>query len=206
MALQEKSVGRRERAKTDKRDRIMRAAREMFAERGVSGVTTQQVADRADVAIGTLYLYAATKAELLIMVQNDKFADAVEQGLAAPEPVGQTCRVMAVLMPVVQCVREQVENGRTYLHELVFGDPDEPHRRTGLMLSGRLEAGVARRLEGSGVPAEDAEVLARVVTAIVHVSTTATVFAQRSLDEVLADIRSQVDACLPCTTAAKTAA
>jgi AcrR family transcriptional regulator len=61
-------VGHRERARQDKRERIMAAARELFAERGVSGVTTQQIADRADVAIGTLYRYAATKAESLIMV------------------------------------------------------------------------------------------------------------------------------------------
>jgi AcrR family transcriptional regulator len=76
-------VGRRERAKRDKRERIMAAARELFAERGVSGVTTQQIADRADVAIGTLYRYAATKAELPIMVQNEKFAAAIDDGLAA---------------------------------------------------------------------------------------------------------------------------
>ena len=43
----------------------------------------QQVADRADVAIGTLYRHAATKAELLIMVQNEKFAAAIDEGLAA---------------------------------------------------------------------------------------------------------------------------
>jgi AcrR family transcriptional regulator len=67
-------IGRRERAKKDKRERIMTAARELFAENGVSGVTTQQIADQADVAIGTLYRYACTKAELLIMVQNEKFA------------------------------------------------------------------------------------------------------------------------------------
>ncbi len=57
-----------------KRERIMTAARELSAEHGVSGVTTQQIARRADVAVGTLYLYASTKAELLIMVQNEKFA------------------------------------------------------------------------------------------------------------------------------------
>lgn len=55
-------IGRRERARQDKRERIMAAARELFAGHGVSGVTTQQIADRADVAIGTLYLYASTKA------------------------------------------------------------------------------------------------------------------------------------------------
>ena len=76
-------LGRRERSKRDKRERILAAARELFAEHGVGGVTTQQIADRADVAIGTLFLYASTKAELLIMVQNDKFAAAIDDGLAA---------------------------------------------------------------------------------------------------------------------------
>jgi len=54
-------VGRREKAKQEKRERILAAARELFAEHGVNGVTTQQIADRAGVAIGTLYLYTATK-------------------------------------------------------------------------------------------------------------------------------------------------
>ena len=43
-------------------------------------------------------------------------------------------------------MREQVENGRIYLHELVFGDPSEPYRREGLTLSARLEDGIARLL------------------------------------------------------------
>jgi AcrR family transcriptional regulator len=43
----------------------------------------QQIADRADVAIGTLYRYASTKAELLIMLQNQKFATAIDDGLIA---------------------------------------------------------------------------------------------------------------------------
>lgn len=68
----------------------MTAARELFAEHGVSGVTTQQIASRADVAIGTLYRYASTKAELLIMVQNEKFAAAIDDGLdAANAAAGQ---------------------------------------------------------------------------------------------------------------------
>lgn len=46
-------AGRREKAK-EKRERTLAAARELFAEHGVNGVTTQQIADRAGVAIGTL--------------------------------------------------------------------------------------------------------------------------------------------------------
>ena len=52
----------------------------------------------------------------------------------------------ALIRPVVICVREHVENGRTYLHELVFGDPAEPYRREGLTLAARLEEGITRLL------------------------------------------------------------
>jgi AcrR family transcriptional regulator len=189
-------IGRRERAKQDKRDRIMAAARQLFAEHGVGRVTTQQVADRADVAIGTLYLYAATKAELLIMVQNQKFAAAIDTGLADASVTARRSSlegVIALIRPVVACVREHVENGRTYLHELVFGDPTEPYRREGLALSARLEDGIARLLtRDERIDGRDAATLARVITAIIHISTTATIYMHRNDDAVLSDIREQV--------------
>ncbi|AUG29795.1 MULTISPECIES: TetR/AcrR family transcriptional regulator [Microbacterium] len=101
MASHPDPAGRRERAKEDKRRRIMDAARTLFAEHGVGGVTTQQIADRADVAIGTLYPYASTKAELLILVQNQKFATAIDDGLrsaavAARAGVGTVASVLAL--------------------------------------------------------------------------------------------------------------
>ncbi|MFF1306877.1 TetR/AcrR family transcriptional regulator [Streptomyces sp. NPDC058307] len=179
----------------------MAAAGELFAEHGVSGVTTQQIADRADVAIGTLFLYASTKAELLIMVQNEKFADAIDRGLtAANAAMGQALPepVVALIRPVVACIREHAENGRTYLHELVFGDPAEPYRRAGLALSARLEDGITGLLTGGeSIDAADAATLARVITAIIHISTTATVYLHSSDEAVLADIRDQIRATLP---------
>ncbi|MFJ4813888.1 TetR/AcrR family transcriptional regulator [Streptomyces sp. NPDC088801] len=207
------SAGRREWAKQAKRERIMTAARELFAEHGVSGVTTQQIAHRADVAIGTLYLYASTKAELLIMVQNEKFAAAIDVGLAsanaavgqgvglasANAAVGQGVLepVVALIRPVVECVREHIENGRTYLHELVFGDPAEPYRQAGLALAGRLENGITGLLtRDAHIGAADAATLARVITAIIHLSTTATVYLHHSDEAVLADIRDQIHATL----------
>lgn len=192
--------GRRERAKQDKRGRIMNAARELFAERGVGRVTTQQIADRADVAIGTLYLYASTKAELLIMVQNTKFAAAIDDGLlAGPASAedGALDEVIALVRPVVTCVREHAENGRTYLHELLFGDPAEPNRREGLTLAGRLEDGIAFVLaRRNSIDPADAATLGRVVTAIIHVATTATIYLHSSDEDVLANIRTQVQAML----------
>lgn len=196
-------TGRRERAKEDKRRRIMDAARTLFAEHGVGGVTTQQVADRADVAIGTLYLYASTKAELLILVQNQKFATAIEDGLRAADAAARTgagtiAAVLALVEPVVACIREQPENGRTYLHELAFGDATEPHRRDGLALLLRLENGIAGILgdDPQIVPADTAT-LARVITSIIHVTTTATMHFRDSLAEILDHIRRQITAVLP---------
>lgn len=189
-------VGRRALAKQDKHQRILEAARDLFAELGVSSVTTQEVADRADVAIGTLFRYASTKAELLIMVQNEKIAAAIQDGLAAGEragPQGAVDDVLTLLRPVVVCVRDHVENGRTYLHELVVGDPEEPYRQAGLELSARLEAGVAATLARSrDVTPGEAGTLARVVSAVLHLSLTATLTDGKSLDDVLVDIQAQL--------------
>ncbi len=196
------SLGRRERAMADKRRRIMDAARALFAERGVGGVTTQEISDRADVASGTLFRYAATKAELLIMVQNEKFAAAIDAGLAAAAPgaVGTppVDTLMALLDPVIHCVREQPENGRQYLHELTFGDPAEPHRAAGLAEAWRLESAVAGILGASaGTAPGDQGTLARVVTAVIHVTMTATLHLHDSEADVKRTIRAQVAAILP---------
>ena len=195
--------GRRERAKQDKLRRIMDAARALFAEHGIGAVTTQQIAERADVAIGTLYLYASTKAELLILVQNQKFAAAIDDGLTAARAAASAGTptvgtVLALVEPIVACIREHPENGRTYLHELVFGDPAEPHRREGLTLSFRLEAGLTDILSNDAeIHPCDADPLARVVTSIIHVTTTASVYLRETPTEILDQIRRQVTAVLP---------
>ena len=197
---------RRVRAMEDKRRRIIDAATALFADHGVNGVTTQQVSERADVAIGTLFRYAATKAELLILVQNEKFAAAIDSGLAARgvarddvrEPVEQ---VMCLLLPIIDCVREQPENGRTYMHELVFGDPDEPHRAAGLTQALRLEEAVATTLAAvPEISGPQAAALARVITAIIHLTMTSSVHLAATPDEIGQVIRTQLAAILPADT------
>ncbi|UZX03225.1 TetR/AcrR family transcriptional regulator [Arthrobacter sp. CDRTa11] len=198
MSLSASPLGRRERSKQDKKERIRAAAGELFALHDVGTVTTQQIADRADIAIGTLYLYAATKAELLIMVQNQKFATAIDDGLSAAAAVkGRLDAVLALLHPVVICVLEHVENGRFYLNELVSGDPTEPYRREGLTLAARLEDGLRALLGRDGrIRAGDARMLARVITAVLHLSITGTVNRDRAVDDVMADIQGQIRAVL----------
>jgi len=61
----------RERGKQRRRFRIKEAARTVFLELGYEAATTREIADRADVSQGTLFAYAPTKSELLLMIIND---------------------------------------------------------------------------------------------------------------------------------------
>ena len=72
MASDPQQPGRRERNKQEKLRRITEAASRLFAERGVDEVTTQEIADAADIGTGTLFLYAKNKGELLLLVQTER--------------------------------------------------------------------------------------------------------------------------------------
>lgn len=63
--------GLRERSKIDKRRRILEAAREVFIEHGYDAATTREIAARADVSIGTVFVYAKDKRDLLLQIVND---------------------------------------------------------------------------------------------------------------------------------------
>ncbi|MGY4773471.1 TetR/AcrR family transcriptional regulator [Kribbella sp. CWNU-51] len=199
MPLTSKSPGRRERNKQDKLDRITAAASELFAERGVDEVTTQEIADKADIGAGTLFLYAKSKGELLLLVQNSTYADALAQGRSAAEGITDTLdAVMAIVRPVVECNRKQVDNGRTYLREIVFGDPAEPHHRDALDLTVQTEEAIAAvlRRDGRSNP-QDAAARAHIVSAIMFISMAATINAAKPVDDVVQEIRDQVQVLLP---------
>ena len=199
MQLASQPVSRRERNKQAKLDRITAAARELFAEHGIDEVTTQQIAEKADIGAGTLFLYAKSKGELLLLVQNSAYADALAKGKAGAVEISAPLEaVMAIIRPVVECNRTQVDNGRTYLREMVFGDPTEPHHHAALTLAAGTEAAIAAVLQRNGrTSAKPAATLARAVSAIMFLTMAAATNASRSTDELILDIREQVAAILP---------
>jgi TetR/AcrR family transcriptional regulator len=199
MTLAPQPVGRRERNKQNKLGRITAAAGELFAKYGVDDVTTQQIADKADIGTGTLFLYAKTKGELLLLVQNSSYVHALAVGKEAAAGIPDALdAVMAIVRPVVECNRIQIDNGRTYLREIVFGDPEEPYHRDALTLTLQTDEAIAEVLQrDQRVGPTDAATLARVVSAVMFLSMAATVNKARSVDEVLDDIRGQVRVLLP---------
>lgn len=192
-------MGRRERNKQDKLDRIVAAARDLFDTYGVDAVTTQQIADKADIGTGTLFLYARSKSELFLLVQNSGYVTALEQGRAAAENIpGVIEALLAIIRPIVECNRTHVENGRTYLRELVFGDADEPHHRDALTLTVQTEAAMSAVLcRDERITPEEAATLAQIVSAIMFISMAATINAARSVDDVIAEIAGRLRVMLP---------
>ncbi|WP_243077154.1 TetR/AcrR family transcriptional regulator [Microbacterium sp. SS28] len=192
-------LGRRERNKQQKLERIVAAAGELFAERGVDDVTTQEIADRADIGTGTLFLYAKTKGELLLLVQNSLYSEALARGEAAAEGTeGVLDGLLAVARPIVECNRVQVDNGRTYLREMVFGDPAEPHHAVALAIVAETEAVLAAVLRrDSRIDERDASKIARVISAVMFLSMAGSADAGVTSLDVLAEIESQLRAILP---------
>jgi AcrR family transcriptional regulator len=81
--MQLAAPGRRERSKLDKRRRISEAARAAFTEFGYERANMREIAKRAGVATGTLFLYAPDKRNLLLWILNDDLDDITETSFAS---------------------------------------------------------------------------------------------------------------------------
>jgi AcrR family transcriptional regulator len=83
-------VGAREDESRRRRDAVFTATWELVESGGFSAVTLRQVAERAGVALGTIFLYAANKDELLLQVFGERLAarwDAFLQTSEAEPPL-----------------------------------------------------------------------------------------------------------------------
>lgn len=154
--------GRREIAKAEKRARILAAARSLMGEKGYAQMSMSEVAARADVAAGTVFQYAATKAELLMMVTENIWADHVNDALDATpgptqhSPAAVVDAIMDSLDPIFDMAVHWPETTVWIAREILFGE-DLPHRREVLVLVEKLEHHIARMLAGCRPAASDAD-------------------------------------------------
>jgi AcrR family transcriptional regulator len=122
--------GLRERNKREKRARIERAARELFERKGFEAATARAIAARAGVGLGTLFLYARDKRELLFLVFADEarrlFAEA-ERALAARPGAGLVDALMELFGRFLAFYAERPELAAALLREFFFR-PYEPER------------------------------------------------------------------------------
>jgi AcrR family transcriptional regulator len=80
------SKGRRELNKEEKLRRIKMAAHQLFTTKGYDDTTTREIATRAGVALGTIFVYAENKRDLLFLVMNDDLDACVDAARQAVKP------------------------------------------------------------------------------------------------------------------------
>ncbi|GAB3755069.1 hypothetical protein GCM10027599_18370 [Yimella radicis] len=141
--------GRREAAKSRKRAAILVAAQAQLAENGYDRMTVANVAQDGGVAIGTLFTYAATKAELLMMVTADRWSHFVPSTIQSAPPGDPVRALRHLLAPFVDIALREPATTVAVARELLFGQPG-PHRQAVLSLVADLETAMARLLAEAG--------------------------------------------------------
>lgn len=119
-------VGRRERNKQEKLARIVAAARRLFNENGFQETTTQQIAEAADIGAGTLFLYAKSKEDLLIMVFKDEMIETSRAAFTQLPARGSLLdQLVHVFDQMARYHERDLELTRILLREIMFQSSDD---------------------------------------------------------------------------------
>ena len=116
-------LGLRERGKRDRLQRLHQAAAEVFRTRGYDAATTREIAQLADVSVGTLFVYAKDKRDLLFLVINDDLDAVLQRALvAAACPAPLLDQLVALLGPIYAYFAGEPELARPTLREVTHYD------------------------------------------------------------------------------------
>jgi AcrR family transcriptional regulator len=108
----------------DTRGRLLRAAVELFAERGYEATTAAQIADRANVTRTTLFRHFADKREILFQGQDELVALAAD-GVAAAPPTSAPFEVLhAGILPLCAVHTEDRRVIRQGLASVIPASPE----------------------------------------------------------------------------------
>ena len=116
-------TGRRERNKAEKLGRIEEAARSLFAELGYEATTTRAIAERADIAAGTLFTYFPEKRLVLVHLLRADVDRALERSFRTMPavPPGDPVDALVHLFGAVYRAYERDEGlARVFVKEVLF--------------------------------------------------------------------------------------
>jgi AcrR family transcriptional regulator len=108
----------------DTRGRLLRAAVELFVERGYEATTAAQIADRANVTRTTLFRHFADKREILFQGQDELVALAAEGVAAAPRTSTPFEVLRAGILPLCAIHTEDRREIRQGLASVIPASPE----------------------------------------------------------------------------------
>ena len=116
-------LGQREKNKIDKLNRIKEAARELFLSNGFDDATTRAIAARAGVGIGTVFIYADNKRDLLFLVANDELEQTTDKAEASIcDDASCLQNLLTVFRHHYEFFGRQPKLSRLMLREMTFYD------------------------------------------------------------------------------------
>jgi len=163
--------GRRERRRVETRERIYRAALDLFAERGFMETTVEDITEAADVGKGTFFNYFPTKEHVLATYGAERVATverALQQARQGDRPVIEVLRELAAGVAGQAAERPALVRAIYAAHASCTAVRDELQTR--LHTARRLLAQIFRLAQERGEVRTDISpmVLARLVQTIFH--------------------------------------
>ncbi|MEO3857260.1 TetR family transcriptional regulator [Acrocarpospora sp. B8E8] len=129
--------GVRTRSQHQRRRRIVQAAAALASRGGVEAMQMRTVAERAGVALGTLYRYFPSKMDLVVAVVGEEL-DLLESSIERRPPQAATPagRAVDVLMRATRGLMREPELADALIRSLIMAEVDTPFgdRMTGLLL------------------------------------------------------------------------
>jgi TetR/AcrR family transcriptional regulator, cholesterol catabolism regulator len=173
----------------ERRQRILEAARVLASKGGYDGVQMRDVADRAEVALGTLYRYFPSKVHLLVALMQDETARLAERLDRRPvEGATAADRVTAALTRGIKGLQREPALAEAMTRALMFADASaaaDVHSVTEL-----TTRAITTAMQGPDrAPSEDDDAIARVIEQVWLSSMLAWLSGRSSTAQLTEDIQ-----------------
>jgi AcrR family transcriptional regulator len=169
-------------AQRDRRKRILDATLALASKGGYDAVQMRTVAERADVALGTLYRYFPSKIHLLVSELAREFEQTQEKLDRKPIP-GETSyeRMMYVLSRITRSMQREPMLTEAMTRAFMFADPSAAAE---VNTVARLMEQVLTKAMHDGEPSADDKAIARVIGDVWLSNLVAWVTRRASADDV----------------------
>ena len=169
-------------AQRDRRKRILDATLALASKGGYDAVQMRTVAERADVALGTLYRYFPSKIHLLVSELAREFEQTQEKLDRKPIP-GETSyeRMMYVLSRITRSMQREPMLTEAMTRAFMFADPSAAAE---VNRAARLMEQVLTKAMHDGEPSADDKAIARVIGDVWLSNLVAWVTRRASADDV----------------------
>ncbi|MDR3409813.1 MAG: TetR/AcrR family transcriptional regulator [Formivibrio sp.] len=163
-----KEIGLRERSKMENQDKIVMAARKLFADLGYEATTLRQIAADAGLGLGTLFNYIGDKRDLIYLIFNSEMESLTERALAATRPWQSfSAKILTITEPHYRFFGNDPLLSRILLSEILTHTPGI-HLEQYLGIRSRLIRGIQDVVEdaqqcGEIQSTEDPNIIARSV-------------------------------------------